>query len=266
MDLQQKIKPINEKHSIKEAVLSVFIENQIIKPERFRGLLDKELKDDYQHFNVVSNLKFTIKQNNSGIVPASNSETIGFRFSAFKNGKLDRIFQAINEENRNAISFHCLNYTRWADFFMEFKNLMRSLASFQPGYFVNAISLHYIDQFEWLDDSIAIDPALIFKKETDYLPAEFFRSSKTQFLIVTEKDFINPFSPKVYDRIEIVVSANDRPIITISHNVTVPLSELIDLSSIADSYNEELFANVHKRNKEFLRNILNLDICSMIKI
>jgi uncharacterized protein (TIGR04255 family) len=266
MDLKSKIRPINTDHSIKEAVLSVFIANQIIKPERFQALLNRELKADYQQFNVVSNLKFTIKQDKSKVIPSSNSENIGFRFVAFKNGKVDRIFQAINEDNRTAISFNCLSYTRWANFYPEFKKLIHDLASFQPGYFANAVSLHYVDQFEWLDESSPIDPSVLFKPDSEYLSSEFFRSSKTQFIIVTEKAFESSMADKVYDRIEIIVAANEKPIVTISHNVTVPLIDLIELASLSEPNNEKLFANVHKRNKEFLRNILNTEVCSMIKI
>lgn len=267
MDLRAKVRPINENHSIKEAVLSVFLATKIIKPERFNSLIEKELKGKFQQFELVSRFNVTISQKKSVLEHSSKAlENVGFRFLSFKAGKPDRILQAINEENRYFISFHCLSYTRWADFYNEFKSLLQVLTDFQPGYFANAFSLHYIDQFLWLDESSEIEPAVIFNKESDYLPGEFFKSKKTTYSVVTEKDLPGTDGLKIFDRIGITVEPNIKPMVSISHNVTMPLADYTDLGALIQGGNEKLFTDVHSKNKEFLRNVLNKEICSMIKI
>jgi hypothetical protein len=43
----EAISPINKDHSIKEAVISLFLANPIIKPERFQKIIENEFKDKF---------------------------------------------------------------------------------------------------------------------------------------------------------------------------------------------------------------------------
>ena len=61
MSISEKIQPIKKSHSIREAVISVFLQNPIIKPERFQSLIDGEFKDIFQQFDPLSQVKVQIK-------------------------------------------------------------------------------------------------------------------------------------------------------------------------------------------------------------
>jgi len=51
------ISPISNEHFIKEVVISLFLANPIIKPERFQQLIETDFKDKFQKFEPLSQVE-----------------------------------------------------------------------------------------------------------------------------------------------------------------------------------------------------------------
>lgn len=264
MSLESTIKPINGRHSIKEAVLSVFIPNPIIKPERLKGLLDDEFKDIFQRFDIISQFVAEIK-NDKGVF--SNKikppENVGVQYSSFKEGKIEKVLQCQNQEKRNFIAYHDLNYTRWTDFFERFRQLMGSISKFEPSIFINGFSLHYIDEFLWINTS-EIDCSVVFDEKSKYLPREFFKPGKTDYTLTTERLLSNQST--ISDRLQIKVEPAVVPKISISHSITQPLADFAQLSHVISNEFSDYFNVVHSNNKELLKDILKPEVCKLIGI
>ena len=57
-----KVRPVREKHSIKEAVITTFLAAPIIKPERFQELISDKFKDVFHQFETLNQVQFQLKQ------------------------------------------------------------------------------------------------------------------------------------------------------------------------------------------------------------
>jgi uncharacterized protein (TIGR04255 family) len=265
MNINELIQPINDKHSIKEAVISIFLANPIIKPERFKQLIESNFKDKFQKFETVNQVEFQL-QNDGNNPPTLNQQllpNVGFKFIAFEKGESVKVLQGINEKSRNFISYHSLNYDRWNDFYKEYLDVLKSLSELHSDFFVTAFSLHYIDQFLW-NGALPIDLASIFNNEANYISKEFFASKLNNYSIVLEKE--NKHGIYI-DRIEIKVDHVIKPMITISHNVTQPLKDIMSLNELLESTLFSEILNIcHLHNKELLNDILTENVVELIKL
>jgi uncharacterized protein (TIGR04255 family) len=262
-----KISPINQNHSIKEAVISVFLASPIIKPERFKKVIESTLSDSFQKFETISQITLELKNQNGFIknIGQQVANDRGFRFSSFEKGNLSKILQGVNESNRTFISYHSLKYERWAKFHEEYTKYITAISEYQSDLFVTAISLHYVDEFLWETPNVN-DLADIFNSHCSYLPGEFFNSIQTQYSIVVQKDLESGMNYS--DRLEIKLDGNSiRPLITISHNVTHILKEITDLKgpNLINHFSK-LLEPAHLHNKELLKCILKPDILNCINL
>lgn len=264
-DLKSILRPVNDSHSIKEAVITLFLPNPIIKPERFEILIKDKFKDKFQKFEKVSQVQFQFKGNDGGSIESSLpqiTENVGFKFQRFEEGKIVNALQGMNEVIRNFISYHTLNYSDWDKFFPDFKEVITAISNFHGDLFVNAFSLHYIDEFEWSEKSNII-PQKVFNENSTLLPKEFFSSHLNNYQFTTVKK--NRF--EYFDRLEIKVDERPKKFITISHNVIVNYNEFIDLKELIQSNElKEALDHAHLLNKQTLVNILNKDVCELIKL
>ncbi|TXH31503.1 MAG: TIGR04255 family protein, partial [Cyclobacteriaceae bacterium] len=162
------------------------------------------------------------------------------------------------------ISYHDLNYNRWSDFFSSFIQLMKVFQQYDNSIFINAFSLHYVDEFLWTDEGNPIDSSVIFARNSKYLPSEFFKPGKTNFSFITERHLES--GSKVFDRIEVKVEPTIVPVVNISHSVTYPLTDFYHLNSVVDNSFSPFFESVHAKNKALLRDLLNPEVCKLIGI
>ena len=257
------LRPINDTHSIKEAVITLFLSNPIIKPERFDALIKNEFKEVFQKFEPTSQVEFQFKGKENGIVEGSAplvQENVGFIFSKFDQGKTVAALQARNEVSRTFISYHSLDYSDWDIFFDEFIKLASTVANFHSQLFVNAFSLHYIDEFEWLNKG-EIDAKQVFNENATLLPKDFFQSKVTNYQLVTLKSN----SYEYYDRIEIKVEQRPKTFLTVSHNVVQNLNDNVLMNDLISSAKfKEMLYLAHEQNKNTLENIFREDVCSLI--
>src|SRR5580658_8236865 len=234
MPLIEKVRPFNATHSIKEAVISLFIENPIIKADRFKELIDREFKEKFQLFEPL--MAFQLQFKNPMVQPFKIDSTeiqnnIGFKFTSFERGSPVRVLQGQNDNlnNRTFISYHTLNYSRWDPFYKDYIEVIKIVAKHNPDLFITAVSLHYIDQFFWTDES-PIDLKIIFNRDASSIPKDFFASIVSNYSIITQKQIST--NTNYLDRLEIIIDHLIKPSITISHNVTQPFADLLNLNNL----------------------------------
>lgn len=262
-DFITKLKPISKIHSIKEAVITLFLTNPIIKPERFEELINTEFNQQFQKFEKIDRvqMQFSTGRTESFSNQKPQSETIGFRFIQFQNGKTSTVLQNINEEERNIISYHTLNYKNWSTFFSSFLNTMSIINQFHTNLFITSYSLHYIDEFIW--DGDARDANIIFNPDSSLLPKEFFNSVIQHYLFTSLKfDQANCF-----DRFEIKVTPKQKNYINISHHIIQRINDEKQLDELISSkHMEEILTFAHDHNKNFLKSILKKEVCKLINL
>jgi len=153
-----------------------------------------------------------------------------------------------------------LNYGRWLPFVEDYKENMNAVAH-QQDLFAVAFGLHYLDEFYWMEKNTPIEPNLIFNNTNDYLPAHFFNSNNTIFVMVTEnEDYI--------ERLEIKTTSNLLiPTISISHNITSFQNNPQKLSELLNSkFFFGALDSAHERNKNLLKQILQPSVSKLIKL
>jgi uncharacterized protein (TIGR04255 family) len=263
MNISTHLKPIAGKNAIKEAVISIFLANPIIKPEKFKDLINSEFATKFQKFDAIASLNLNIKGNPEGHLEASApdiQQNVGFRFMNFVQGDTSKVLQGKNEINRSFLSFHSLQYNRWNDFLQDFFETLGSISKFQPGMFSVGMSLHYIDEFYWISEP-PINISTIFKKDSDILPPDFF-SSKIESFMINRLKTVKNFD--YFDRIEIKIENEPRPTILVSHNVTQQL-EPTDLADfLTNPKFREILQSAHEHNKSILNGLLQNDVCALI--
>ncbi len=266
-DFIEKIHPISGKHSIKEATISLFLVNQIIKPERFQKLIETSYKGNFQQFAEVEQLQVEIQNKNAeSTVNTNTRKNIGFRFFGFNDkGKTTKVFQGINEDERKFISFHCLDYLTWQNFYDDFIDTVKKLSLEHNELFAHSFSLQYVDVFNWSGIITDFQAALFFNEKSQTLPLKFFSSKFSRtYLLTIEEEFEGL---KFFDRIEVRLENKLIPEITISHNIAHQLDTEQDLATLI---NTEQFIKMlkiaHKRNKEILGDILTVEIKNRINL
>ena len=263
MSIHAKLKPARQNHSIKEASISVFLQNPIVNPKDFGTLIETDFKGKFQRFEVQDHVSVSLNVGSGRNIATQTEieEDKGFQFTSFDaKGRTEKIIRGCNELDRTYVSYHSLNYERWLPFMDSYKENM-SVISRQQDLFTIAFGLHYLDEFYWTEKNTDIEPRMIFNNTNDYLPAHFFNSSNTIFVMVTENE-------DCIDRLEIKITSKlSIPIVSISHNVIASqdqakkLNELIDSSDFSEALNL-----AHERNKNLLKQILQPSISELIKL
>ncbi len=270
--IEDLLKPFSTNHSIREAVISVFLVNPLIKPERFQELFESGFSPDFHLYQNLGSLQIQIKQGNASIVQqnAQNLGSTGFQFIGFEKGKISRILQGmnqgLNDGTRTFISYHSFSYTRWKEYLNEYLKFIKLLSSFQNDLFINAISIHYVDQFKWISDS-PIDLSKVFNDKTRYMSKAFLASTgPTNFIFTTQKNQDNFL---YVDRLEIKIDDQKSNDISISHNITKQLDDIKNLNLLLNndsSYFNDLLLELHQYNKQILGDILNPEVKDLIKL
>lgn len=267
--IENYLKPFSSKHSIREAVISVFLANPIIKPERFQKLIENGFfNDEFQAFETVGAVEIELKQGNTGMIEqtAQNMSNVGFKFIGFSQGKVSRILQGVNERGRTFISYHCFSYTRWNDFLDDYLRFIKILSTSQTEMFINAVSIHYIDQFRWVSQS-PINLSKIFNNHTRYLSKALLETDGPTNFIFNNQSIVD--SCIHFDRLEIKVDDKNSKDISISHNVTKRLDDLKGLEALCNSeieYFKHILFELHKGNKILLDDILEKEVKKMINL
>ncbi|NDP20722.1 MAG: TIGR04255 family protein [Paludibacter sp.] len=257
----QNLLPISDKHSIKEAVFSVFLASKIMKPKEFKQLLITDFVSDFQQFEPLTQMQFKFEQQNLSV---NQVDDAGFKFVKYQDGNIAEVLQGMNNENQYFFSSHIFKYNTWQEFKDKFIKYLKTLSTFQPGSYVQAYSLLYMDEFNW-DNKNEYNSSIVFNKDSEFLPKDFFNSSNIVYNINLEK---NNDGKSYSDLLSINIS--DKLIyknIIVVHNQTFALSDTIKLDDLLVSHELETnLESAHKQNKKLLKNILTIDVCNLINI
>jgi len=259
--IKKILQPHNKKHSIKEVVISIFLADQINLTE-FKNLNLPNFSDSLPKMEALKKVKTSEKDLKTSVENSVNSkvEIIGRRFVAKQNGKVTKLFQAVNETNRTFISYHDLDYGRWNPFLSEYTEYIKIIADYWDNTKVKAFSLQYVDEFTWIKDG-KVDYSAIFDPQSKYLPDAFFDSLSVSFNLLTEKIYATNI---YYDRIDINIGSNSKKIV-VTHNITRLLNEDTLLKSLISQRDFiEILNWSHKQNKDILTNIFNEQVSKLI--
>ncbi|TKC13151.1 TIGR04255 family protein [Pedobacter polaris] len=265
--IETYLKPFSHNHSIREAVVTIFLGSPIIKPERFQELITKGLGEYFHLFENVNAVQIQIKPGVNGLTPQQTTQqNAGFRFVGFNQGKIGTVFQGINELERTFMSYHSFGYKRWAEFLDNYLSVLSILSQNHEALFIRAVSIHYIDEFTWVSQE-PLDLNKIFNDEAKYMSKAFLDSSNTSnFIYTTEK---KDGSSLLFDRLDIKVDNKITKNITISHNILKQFDDFKSLSSLLDNEKDfflESLQKLHNYNKEILNDILNDRVKTLINL
>lgn len=259
--------PCQDKHSIKEAVLSVFLQNPIVKPSQFKSLItdNETIKNSFQEFRVAGHVKVTIRQNDEKLIPDIDHNLVedkGFTFNRFEEGEKVSVLQGLNDPQKVYISLHLLQYTTWEAFFSNFKDYLGILNDFQKGMYVIGFGLQYIDEFKWNDNS-ALPVKDIFNQTSDLLPNVFFTDDTNQYSLVRKLDEPN----LTLDRLEInKIQSSVSSVLVLSHNTTELYNEPIAMDAFLAKPHFNSGLKAHENNKSLLRQILQKEVLDKINL
>lgn len=251
--------PCRGKHAVKEASLTVFVDGQITDYQAYRGELEHSLNGKFQRFEIVNAQDVTINfKDGAQNVQKTESQPVGFKFLAYDQGKLIRVFQGINEKHRNYFTFHELNYVRWKQFSELFESCISAISQLSK-YKVKAYSLHFIDEFDW-NSTEQIPYDRVFKIDNPIVPKIFFDSNSVDFLMSRNIREKGVYGENFIERTQIngIYTGKEKGSkIVISHNLTDTIGGDENVYDLITSPNfREKVDNVHKLNKELLSLLL----------
>ena len=267
--VEKFVRPISSKHSIREAVITIFFPEPISDIQDFKIELSKSLKSDFPSIQDTHEIgiKFKIEKDKSGVQesqPINNQN--GFRLLKIFDGKTSGVLQAINEQNRNFISVHTFSYLRWENFFPETVGYLRAIAKIKGELKVKAISIHYIDEFKWIAES-DLDPKMVFNADSQYISRVLLNpstKSQTNYLIEKQEGDL-----KYFEHLGVLLDNKAAKNIEISHSTISELREPQNLEYLLNEDSETflgIFQALHKYNKLILDDILLDDVKVLINM
>ncbi|AQG81231.1 TIGR04255 family protein [Spirosoma montaniterrae] len=178
------LRPVGKNHSIKEVVLTLFVQQSLQELDKFNNLCDSELGFHEYEWLVKKIVEFREPDIDSTDVTVK-TEQPGRRVIRYQKGIPAEIIQAVNEDDRYFISYHSLAYSRWKPFKERFFEVMRYVTQIEPKADVVALSLHYVDEFEWRSD-LPVPLEAVFLTN-GLLNNDFFKSQNSDFSLALEK-------------------------------------------------------------------------------
>lgn len=264
MNLLQYLKPYNDNHSIKEAVITVFLNNKLNNLQDFELLLNNPLKFD--RFSLIKQHEIAL-ETEKGKVSVLKAQELGFEFFSMEGGKYKKALRGINQDQNNLIAFHNLVYDRWTPFKEEFYRVVEPLVTIQNDLEVEAFGIYYVDDFFWRGED-NIDLTLVFKEQQDIIPKHFFQSENSFFSLITEqKKYGLPFMERFDIKVDPSPKTADAPSIRLMHNVTQKLPQIVSLKEfLSNDYHKQLIQKSHDYNKTMIANILTQEVQKMINL
>lgn len=261
------IKPIRDKHSVLEAVLTLYSTKKYSDFNKFEILKD-EL--NYNKFERINSLQVTFQASaESDVVTDRNTQDdAGFRLSKINsdNKILKAVqFNSMPNSTFSTLSFHDLEYSRWLNFSKSLKRDSELIFEIQECDF-EIISLLFVDRFILTGNDTQTLKSILTSKN-DYLPKFFNVSSSNQLALNlwSEEDNIS-----FYNEIKIASIQNnvDATVLEIRHNIFYHSEEIFSLKSLYenDSKYNSIIEKMHFSNKMFLRDILKKDVQSSIHL
>lgn len=264
MAINEHIHPYKDKHSVKEAVISFYVQHNDINPEVFRKLLSEEgtVSKNYQKFETVKEVSVDIALGKETKV--SRLQDAGFKLTGFKEGKTAKVLQCFNQPMQTVFTFNELEYTRWDDYYKVSLETACQIAGLMPDRKLMAFNLLYIDEF-YFDKGSSYSAKDLFDFESKTLPKGMEDSPLVDYHLVLNKMIDNQgYSDSLNIK---VLDADMRKTIRIINSITYPLTErLIWMNYLKGNDVSKLLNHAHHSNKQLLGDILNKEIAKEIGV
>ena len=262
--MNEHIHPYKGNHSVKEAVISFFVQPSILAPEGFRGLLTEDgiIRDNYQKFETIKEVSVDISLGRDTQVKKVND--VGFKLTGFREGRTSKVIQGLHQATRTVFTFNELEYVSWDDFLNLTIEGARQIAGKLQGHLLRAFSLMYIDEF-YFDETASYDARELFNLDSRTLPKGLEDSPLVDYQLVLNKNigehgYSDSLGIKVLD-------AGERKTIRIINSLTFPLKNRAEWTDYMGSgVLTELLNSAHQSNKMMLNDILRKEVTEGIGI
>jgi len=253
--------PIAKEHSISRVIASIFIPQSFVKPA---DVFEKN-KDGFNNYQKKSLINATtINFNNNSVGISQENEPKGFIFEEYdENGVANNILKLENiRDVKSTISLENRKYLGWKDFKKRLLKDIKELAS-NNDFYVEAISLTYIDEFIWTNSDKIIDVESIFNDKSELLNPKFLNSNNGTLILISQgKNENYNFEEKT----EISFN-NDLKRIVLNHQYAIRLSDLKMFTELTlENEFLSLFDDAHEENKKVLKDLLTIECQKMINL
>ena len=264
MAMNEHIHPYKEKHSVKEAVISFYVQRIDVMPETFRKLLTEEgpISNFYQKFETVKEVSVDITLGKDTKV--SRLQDAGFKLTGFKEGRTSKVVQCVNQPMQTVFTFNELEYESWNNFLSVSMESARQIVSLLPENRLMAFNLLYIDEF-YFDNGSSYSAIDLFNLDSRTLPKGLWDSPLVDYHLVLNKEVSNH---GYTDSLNIkVLDADMRKTIRIINSTTFPMAKRTGwLDYLGNEEVVALLNHAHQSNKQLLNDILNKDIAKEIGV
>lgn len=267
--------PVNKAHAIVEMVIFC----QFV-PEFDNATIDRlmtlgeDLKDELPRSERIQ----------TGIVQTHDQENASFRTKEtgvdLRRFKADGEPEWVLRTNANAISVHCLDYTRWDDVGMKGKRFLQA-ALHKVGTTESALAvlgLKYVDRFAYNGTEQRYDPTLLFQQDTPLLTKQAFEAKMQWhchsgwFEELDNFEELKCLNQVNVDAAFLSVSGVRHHITTITHNAAIKGEKADDLADfLAHDEGEvtilnQLIDTLHLVNKRVLIDLLTDEMATRINL
>lgn len=257
--------PILGGHSVNRSTISLYLPQEVIKPEKLFDKINKEqyFSAKYQRRNLIYSriISFKNDKNALSIVDEKlNENIVGFVFEQFNlNGEIENILTLQNDNNRALISFETRKYIRWENFFNRFFEDFSKLA-FQHEFYFEALSLTYIDEFIWKSEN-DIPVEEIFEKDSELINSKFLKSKNGTIVLFSQNEDNN-----IEEKTEISFN-NELKRVQIIHQHATKFKDLLATNNLIEkNYLKNKLDVAHMSNKETLKGLLTQTVKEKINL
>jgi uncharacterized protein (TIGR04255 family) len=255
--------PIAGKHSISRVTAIVFLPQIFVKPEDvFEKLKKSSGLANYQRKNLTKLRTININEILSGV---TNKEKVnGLLFEEFDDsGRLKNILRLENKTDKQSnIIFESRIYPNWKQFKERLINDLKEVNKVFP-FYIEAISLGYLDEFLWVSNEDKIDVNSIFNIDSELLNKKFLDSENGTLVLLSQNKRVN-----VDDEEKTEISFNNRiKRITLNHQFAIKLDSVYEFDTLNKNNKlSDYYENAHNSNKTVLKEILTKEVQDLIKL
>jgi uncharacterized protein (TIGR04255 family) len=256
-------KPISEKHAIEVALFIVAFEHPFdAGAVQALPALQTLLKDDYPVFNAtnVMQIKFT-----DGKFDQESGALSGCQLQKFRDD--GRLAWALKVEG-NAIVVSCMDYTRWDEVSSKALGHIKtalSLVKSETNAVVTVIH-QIIDRFV-TENKGNYQVEQVFNTKSRYLTQQALESGMLWHIYQGWFDDAPEFGGKLLNVLNLSTADNPNGLMTtIDHAAHFQFQPAMATDALDDLFMRKAFDTLHKRNKDTIKNLLNVKQQKAIKL
>jgi uncharacterized protein (TIGR04255 family) len=255
--------PVSGKHSINRVTATIHLPQILVKPEDvFEKLKNSRQLTHYQRKNITKLRTISLNENLGGV--GSDNKINGVLLEEFdKNGRLKNVLRLDNKsDNKASIVFENRIYDDWDSFKARLIDDLNNIYEVFP-FYVEAISLAYVDEFIWASNEEKIKVFEIFNKNSELLNKKFLNSENGTLVLLTQNK-----KTHVDNEEKTEISFNNRvKRIIINHQFATKLNSIYDFNKLMqDSKFSKYYQEAHDSNKVILKDVLTKEVQDLIKL